>query len=73
MDVKMKELDGREAYKEIKQINPQSKVYVFTGMEIDADEFRKICPSFKEQQLIKKPARVDSLLKVVNEAIAINN
>jgi CheY-like chemotaxis protein len=73
MDVKMKELDGREAYKEIKQINPHSKVYVFTDMEIDSDEFRKICPSFKEQQLIKKPARVDSLLKVVNEAIAINN
>ena len=71
MDVRMKELDGREAYREMKQINPNSKVYVFTGLELDSNEFRKICPSFREQQIIRKPARVDSLVKAVSEAIAM--
>lgn len=42
MDVRMKVLDGREAYREMKQINPNSKVYVFTGLELDSNKFRKI-------------------------------
>ncbi len=70
MDIRMKELDGREAYREMKQINPHSKICVFTGMEVDSNEFRKICPSFEEQQLLRKPARVDSLVKAVGDAIA---
>ncbi|HEX9320473.1 MAG TPA: hypothetical protein VF884_16190 [Nitrososphaeraceae archaeon] len=57
----------------MKQINPYSKIWVFTGMNVDSNEFRKICLSFEEQQLIRKPARVNSLVKVVSDAIATNN
>ena len=46
IDVKMKEMDGRLVYQEIKQINPDAKVLVFTGLQLDAREFRRKCPSF---------------------------
>lgn len=71
LDIMMRELDGRQVYVKMKQINPNCKVYIFTGLDIDSNEFLKICPSFKEQQLIRKPSRMDSLLKIVNDAIAM--
>jgi CheY-like chemotaxis protein len=52
MDIKMQEMDGHSLYKEIKQANPNAKVLVFTGMTIDVDAFKKICPSFDEKQVI---------------------
>ena len=56
-------------WKEIKQTNPDAKVLVFTGMIIDIIEFKKICPSFEEKQLIQKPVRMNSLIKKINEAM----
>ena len=45
------------------------KYFVFTGMILDINEFKKICPSFEEKQLIQKPVRMSSLIKTVNEAM----
>jgi hypothetical protein len=39
----------------MKQINPNAKVFIFTGLEFDVDEFNNICLSFNEKQLIRKP------------------
>ena len=69
IDVKMEEMDGRLVYKEIKQINPNAKVLIFTGLELDADEFRKICPSFSEKEVIRKPVRMSSLMKTITDTL----
>jgi CheY-like chemotaxis protein len=69
MDIKMQEMDGYFLYKEIKQTNPDAKVLIFTGLMLDVDEFKKICPSFEEKQLIQKPVRMSSLIKTVNETM----
>ncbi len=66
----MKELDGMQVYKKIKEACPSVKVFVFTGMEVDSNKFRSICPSFTEHQLIKKPVRVDTMIKIMKGAIA---
>jgi len=50
MDVRMEELDGRQVYSGMKKLKPTAKVFIFTGMKIETDEFKKICPSFDEQQ-----------------------
>ena len=67
VDVKMEEMDGRLVYKEIKQINPNAKVLVFTGLQLDVDDFRNICPSFNEKQVIRKPVRMSSLITSINQ------
>ncbi|MGC2426616.1 MAG: response regulator [Nitrososphaeraceae archaeon] len=69
VDVKMEEMDGRLVYEEIKQINPDVKVLIFTGLELDADEFRKTCSSLSEKQVIRKPVRMSSLMKTINETL----
>ena len=69
MDIKLKEMDGQSLYQEIKQINPDVKVLVFTGMVLDVDKFKKICPSFDERQVIQKPVRMSSLVKTVNDTM----
>ena len=63
-------MDGRLVYKEIKQINPNAKILVFTGLQLDVGEFRKICPSFSERQVIRKPVRMSSLMKSINETLS---
>ncbi len=69
LDIRMNELDGKEAYRQIKQVNSSSKICVFTGWDLDSSEFRKICPSFEKEQLLRKPVSVSSLVKAVDYAI----
>jgi CheY-like chemotaxis protein len=69
MDINMEKLNGIQVYKEIKKVSPAAKVFVFTGMEVNGNKFKDICPSFNEQQIIKKPVRVDTLIKIMKEAI----
>ena len=69
VDVKMEEMDGRLVYKEIKQINPNAKVLVFTGLQLDVNDFKNICPSFNEKQVIRKPVTMSSLVKTINQAL----
>ena len=68
-DIRMEEMDGRLLYKEIKLLRPDANVLVFTAFELDTKDFRKICPSFKEDHLIHKPIRMDSLLEKVRHTI----
>jgi DNA-binding NtrC family response regulator len=35
IDIKMEEMDGRLVFKEIKQINPNAKILIFSGLELD--------------------------------------
>jgi DNA-binding NtrC family response regulator len=68
IDVWLYELDGRQVYSEIKKLNPNSNVLIFTGMEIKSDEFKKICPTFNEKQVIKKPAKINTLINTITNA-----
>jgi CheY-like chemotaxis protein len=65
----MKEMDGRTLYKEIKNLRPDAKVLVFTALDLDFNEFRKICASFGEQFLITKPVKMESLISKVRRTI----
>jgi CheY-like chemotaxis protein len=68
MDIGTKELDGREVYSEIKKLNSTAKIFIFTGMEIKCNEFKKICPSFNEEMVIKKPVKMESLINTITDA-----
>jgi DNA-binding NtrC family response regulator len=68
VDTWLDELDGRQVYSDIKKLNPNSKVFIFTGMEIESNSFKEICPSFNEQQVIKKPVRINTLINTITNA-----
>jgi CheY-like chemotaxis protein len=69
-DVRMNEMDGRLLYKEIKRLRPDVNILVFTAFDLDLNEFKRICPSFKEEHLIHKPVRMESLVSKVRNLIS---
>jgi CheY-like chemotaxis protein len=69
IDVRMDGMDGRLVYKEIKRINPNAKILIFTGLQLNVDEFRNICTSFDEKQVIYKPVLMSSLIKTVYQVL----
>ena len=68
-DIRMEETDGLLLYKEIKHLRPKANVLVSTAFELDGNDFRKICPSFREDHLIHKPVRVNSLVEKVRRTM----
>jgi hypothetical protein len=50
----------------MKKINPNAKIFIFTGLELDVDEFRNICHSFNENQVIRKAVNMISLVRTIN-------
>jgi DNA-binding response OmpR family regulator len=59
LDLKLGSTDGKDLYKKIKEVDLNTKIFVFTGLEFDYEAFRKFCPSFEDHYLIKSPfARV---------------
>ena len=69
IDIKMHEMDGRLVYKQMKYFKRDAKIYVFTGLDLNPDEFKQICPSFQEQQLIRKPIKMNLLLDRIHQAL----
>lgn len=68
-DVRLKEMDGRLLYKEIKRLRPYANILVFTAFELDLDDFKKICHSFSEEHVIHKPVTMESLVGKVRHTI----
>jgi CheY-like chemotaxis protein len=57
LDLKLDGMDGRRVYKKFKEQNPNSKICVFTGLNLDIDEFKRICQAFDEKYVIQKPVK----------------
>jgi CheY-like chemotaxis protein len=69
MDIKMPEMDGFEATKQIKQINPAIPVIAITAYAMSGDEDRIIaagCDGY-----LSKPINKKSLLEKISEFITI--
>ncbi len=66
-DVRMPGMSGREVYKAIRKINPNTPVIVVTGWEPEAvrREFNDIAANV----VLKKPFDVDEVLDLVSELI----
>jgi DNA-binding response OmpR family regulator len=61
--------DGLTLYSKLKEANPEAKIFVFTALELDLAQFIKICPSFTENYLIRKPIRMDLLVDRINSVL----
>ena len=63
LDVKMPNLDGLQLYKRIRVMNKKVKVCLFSAVQPDFEEYRKVCSSFDEEYFIKKPIPLGDLAK----------
>jgi two-component system cell cycle response regulator CpdR len=61
--------DGVILYNKLKEDNPEATIFVFTALQLDLAQFTKICPSFKESYLIRKPIRMNLLIDRINSVL----
>ena len=70
LDIKMPDMNGFELYEEIRKINNKVKACFLTAFgEGYTEEFGRRFPSSPNVNFIRKPIRVDDLVKKVNEVI----
>jgi DNA-binding response OmpR family regulator len=69
LDLKLGSNDGQVLYNKLKEVDLSTKIFVFTGLQFDPAAFRKICPSFEDQYLIKKPVGMSSLVEKVESVL----
>src|SRR5437016_1988161 len=64
-DIRMPPMNGFEFVKKIRTIKPEVKVFLMTAFEINEAEFRRVLPSTRIDEFIRKPislAKLNSLL-----------
>ncbi|MBN2807262.1 MAG: PAS domain S-box protein, partial [Prolixibacteraceae bacterium] len=67
LDKFMPEMDGAEVYQRLKTINPQLKLVLLTGYNIDHDLLDKF--EGKNNQIIQKPAGIEKLSQAISALI----
>ena len=65
LDIKMPKMDGFELYQKIKNKDKEVKVCFITAFEEYKREFEKTFPNLKEDCFIRKPIRINELVKIV--------
>src|SRR5688500_11062887 len=73
LDIKMPEINGFELYEKIRKIDNNVKTCFLTAFgEGYTEEFGRRFSSSPNVSFIRKPIRVDDLVKKVNEMIMVN-
>lgn len=70
-DIRMPKMNGFELYRQIKEINPQTKIAFITAFEINKDEFNKVLPSIEVKDFIIKPIDMDDLIFKIKSMVSI--
>ena len=70
-DIRMPKMNGFEFYRQIKEINPNTKIAFITAFEINKDEFNKVLPSIEVKDFIIKPIDMDDLIFKIKSMISM--
>jgi DNA-binding response OmpR family regulator len=70
-DLRMPRMNGYEFIKRVKEIKADVKVFFMTAFEIDDIDFRRILPSVKIDEFIRKPISLEDLSCVLKKYITI--
>jgi DNA-binding response OmpR family regulator len=70
LDIKMRDMDGFELYRQIKKIDDTVKVCFLTAGEMDYEQFRKeLFPALDANCYIQKPFENEMLIKRLNRIL----
>lgn len=58
-DVRMPQMNGFQLSRQIRSINPDVKIILMTGFDVDLAEIKKVMPSVTVNGLIKKPVSLE--------------
>jgi DNA-binding response OmpR family regulator len=71
LDIKMPKMNGIEAYHQMKEIDTKVKVCFITASEIHYHEDirKKIFPKLGIKRIIRKPIKIDDLVRVLRDEL----
>jgi len=70
-DIRMPRMNGFELYRQLKEMNPNTKIAFITAFEINKDEFIKVLPSIEVKDFIIKPIDMDDLIFKLRSMLSI--
>jgi DNA-binding response OmpR family regulator len=70
-DIRMPRMNGFELYRQLKEMNPSTKIAFITAFEINKDEFIKVLPSIEVKDFIIKPIDMDDLIFKIRSMLSI--
>jgi CheY-like chemotaxis protein len=70
LDKHMPEMDGLAVYRKLKEINPQAKIIILTGYNIDKEIEEMF--SKESNRLIQKPVSIEKLSQTISEVLYAN-
>jgi CheY-like chemotaxis protein len=68
LDIRMPRFNGFQLYKQIKILNPDTKVLFLTALDV-VKEIEFVCPGMKESDILRKPVHPDVLLAKIESAL----
>jgi response regulator RpfG family c-di-GMP phosphodiesterase len=68
-DIRMPQMSGYDFIKGVKEIKPEVKVFFTTAFEIDEIEFRRVLPSIRVDEFLKKPISNENFTLTVKKHI----
>jgi CheY-like chemotaxis protein len=68
LDIRMPRFNGFQLYKQIKILNPDTKVLFLTALDV-VKEIEFVCPGMKESDILRKPVHPDVLLAKIELAL----
>lgn len=68
-DVRMRDMNGFEFVRRVKEIKPGVKVMLMTAFEIRQPEFEKVLPSTKIDGFIQKPGTTKSICATIERIL----
>lgn len=70
-DIRMPRMNGFELYRQLKEMNSNTKIAFITAFEINKDEFIKVLPSIEVKDFIIKPIDMDDLIFKIRSMLSI--
>jgi DNA-binding response OmpR family regulator len=68
-DVRMPGMSGFELAREIRNLDRDVKIIIMSAFEMNMSEVKKVLPSLKVDDIVKKPVRLDKLTTII-QAVA---
>jgi two-component system, OmpR family, response regulator ChvI len=69
LDIRMPGFNGFQLYRQIKVLNPDTKMLFLTALDVFIEEIKIVCPDINASDIVRKPVSPDAFLSKIKSAL----
>lgn len=69
LDIRMPGFNGFQLYRQIKVLNPDTKMLFLTALDVFVEEIKIVCPDINASDIVRKPVSPDAFLSKIKSAL----